>query len=209
MLRELRLGPQQKDGLAGPWGADQAAVRACGGNGTAAVQRRKEDANRRAGVGAECFGCRCGAGARGKRQSGVQVAAGVPGGRMGQQGTAVQLVPVTLRPAEAEPAPAEAESVAVAMSAAAQGRDRLVSGGVIQLQLGKARYASRAVRIQRRCASCWRLCRDDRSSGRSAHLLAAGTTDLRRGFTGLSALVQTALEQDPFSGHVLSSAVGA
>lgn len=36
-----------------------------------------------------------------------------------------------------------------------------------------------------------------------AHIwLAAGATDLRRGFTGLSALVQTALEQDPFSGHV-------
>lgn len=32
--------------------------------------------------------------------------------------------------------------------------------------------------------------------------LAAGVTDLRRGFTGLSALVQTALEQDPFAGHV-------
>ena len=32
--------------------------------------------------------------------------------------------------------------------------------------------------------------------------LAAGSTDLRRGFTGLSALVQTALEEDPFSGHV-------
>jgi transposase len=32
--------------------------------------------------------------------------------------------------------------------------------------------------------------------------LAAGATDLRRGFTGLSALVQTALEQDPFAGHV-------
>ena len=32
--------------------------------------------------------------------------------------------------------------------------------------------------------------------------LAAGMTDLRRGFTGLSALVQTALEVDPFSGHV-------
>lgn len=32
--------------------------------------------------------------------------------------------------------------------------------------------------------------------------IAAGVTDLRRGFTGLSALVQTALEQDPFSGHV-------
>ena len=32
--------------------------------------------------------------------------------------------------------------------------------------------------------------------------IAAGVTDLRRGFTGLSALVQTALEQDPHSGHV-------
>ncbi|MGH9415245.1 MAG: IS66 family insertion sequence element accessory protein TnpB [Terriglobales bacterium] len=32
--------------------------------------------------------------------------------------------------------------------------------------------------------------------------LAAGATDMRRGFTGLSAMVQTALEQDPFSGHV-------
>jgi transposase len=36
-----------------------------------------------------------------------------------------------------------------------------------------------------------------------AHIwLAAGTTDLRRGFTGLSALVQTTLDEDPFSGHV-------
>jgi transposase len=32
--------------------------------------------------------------------------------------------------------------------------------------------------------------------------LAAGVTDLRRGFTGLSAIVQTTLEADPFSGHV-------
>lgn len=32
--------------------------------------------------------------------------------------------------------------------------------------------------------------------------IAAGVTDLRRGFVGLSALVQTALEEDPFSGHV-------
>jgi transposase len=32
--------------------------------------------------------------------------------------------------------------------------------------------------------------------------LVAGVTDMRRGFTGLSARVQTALEQDPFSGHV-------
>jgi transposase len=32
--------------------------------------------------------------------------------------------------------------------------------------------------------------------------IAAGITDLRRGFTGLSAAVQTALEQDPYGGHV-------
>lgn len=32
--------------------------------------------------------------------------------------------------------------------------------------------------------------------------IAAGVTDMRRGFTGLSAQVQTVLAQDPFSGHV-------
>ena len=32
--------------------------------------------------------------------------------------------------------------------------------------------------------------------------IAAGVTDLRRGLTGLSGLVQTALEQNPFSGKV-------
>jgi transposase len=32
--------------------------------------------------------------------------------------------------------------------------------------------------------------------------IAAGLTDLRRGFTGLSSIVQLKLEQDPFAGHV-------
>lgn len=32
--------------------------------------------------------------------------------------------------------------------------------------------------------------------------IAAGVTDLRRGFTGLSAAVQTVLEEDPYGGHV-------
>ena len=37
----------------------------------------------------------------------------------------------------------------------------------------------------------------------SAHIwIAAGHTDMRRGMHGLSALVQTALAQNPFSGHV-------
>jgi transposase len=32
--------------------------------------------------------------------------------------------------------------------------------------------------------------------------IAAGVTDMRRGFTGLSAMVQTSLQQSPLSGHV-------
>ena len=32
--------------------------------------------------------------------------------------------------------------------------------------------------------------------------IAAGVTDMRKGFTGLSATVQTVLEKQPFSGHV-------
>ena len=32
--------------------------------------------------------------------------------------------------------------------------------------------------------------------------LAAGATDMRKGFNGLSALAQTVLKQDPFSGHL-------
>ena len=38
--------------------------------------------------------------------------------------------------------------------------------------------------------------------------IAAGVTDLRRGFGGLSALVQTALEQDPYAGHVFVFVAG-
>ena len=34
--------------------------------------------------------------------------------------------------------------------------------------------------------------------------VAAGVTDMRRGFDGLSAQVQTVLQQQPFSGHVFS-----
>ena len=32
--------------------------------------------------------------------------------------------------------------------------------------------------------------------------LAAGVTDMRRGFDGLAALIQGALHEDPFSGHL-------
>jgi len=32
--------------------------------------------------------------------------------------------------------------------------------------------------------------------------LAAGVTDMRKGFAGLSALAETVLRQDPYSGHL-------
>jgi transposase len=32
--------------------------------------------------------------------------------------------------------------------------------------------------------------------------IAAGVTDLQRGFTGLSGMVQTVLHENPFSGHI-------
>ncbi len=35
--------------------------------------------------------------------------------------------------------------------------------------------------------------------------IAAGVTDMRRGFDGLSAQVETVLQQQPYSGHVLVS----
>jgi transposase len=34
--------------------------------------------------------------------------------------------------------------------------------------------------------------------------LAAGPTDMRKGFDGLAALVQTTVRRDPFSGHVFA-----
>ena len=36
--------------------------------------------------------------------------------------------------------------------------------------------------------------------------LAAGVTDMRKGFSGLSALAEKALAEDPFSGHLLEVA---
>ena len=56
---------------------------------------------------------------------------------------------------------------------------------------------------------CWRRCSDDPLPPKTHIWIAAGVTDLRRGFDGLSGLVQTKLEQSPFSGTCLSSVAGA
>ena len=46
------------------------------------------------------------------------------------------------------------------------------------------------------------VCWDDRLPAGTRIWIAAGVTDLRRGFTGLSGMVQTALQENPFSGQV-------
>jgi|SRR5437660_1285485 len=52
------------------------------------------------------------------------------------------------------------------------------------------------------CGWCWSVCGHDGIASENANLDRGGVTDLRRRFTGLSAQVQTKLEQSPFSGHV-------
>ena len=47
---------------------------------------------------------------------------------------------------------------------------------------------------------CWSSCGDD--PGGTRIWIVAGMTDLRRGFVGLSAMVQTAVKENPFSGQV-------
>src|ERR1039458_477897 len=63
------------------------------------------------------------------------------------------------------------------------------------------RCESREAPIRRCCGFWWSVCSGDHTA-RPRIWIAAGVTDLRRGFMGLSALVQTKLEQQPFSGHV-------
>jgi transposase len=63
-------------------------------------------------------------------------------------------------------------------------------------------FGSKAVPIPIACERRWKDWFDDRAAGGNAIWIAAGVTDLRRGFTGLSAVVQTVLKENPFSGHV-------
>ena len=52
------------------------------------------------------------------------------------------------------------------------------------------------------CASSWSAWDDDIAANGTSIWIAAGVTDWRREFTGLSAVAQTVLEQDPHAGHV-------
>ena len=50
------------------------------------------------------------------------------------------------------------------------------------------------------CRCCWSACGDDGAADEHASFGSQRVTDLHRGFTGLSALVESKLEEKPFSG---------
>jgi transposase len=76
------------------------------------------------------------------------------------------------------------------------------SSGTIQIEFVVRVCLSTVEWMCERCRRCWSI--DEMiSSPAGAHIwIAAGVADLRRGFTGLSAIAQMVLQQDPFAGHV-------
>jgi len=81
------------------------------------------------------------------------------------------------------------------------GRAHPTASGMIHIELPQGRLCdSRAAWMQKRCEWCWGSCWDD-GAGVGASGLWGGT-DLRRGFVGLSGMVQTVLKENPFSGQV-------
>ena len=60
----------------------------------------------------------------------------------------------------------------------------LMPGGTIELQLVAANCVWPAPSIQMRCVWCWSTCCDDHAARRAQIWIAAGVTDMRRGFNG-------------------------
>jgi transposase len=76
-------------------------------------------------------------------------------------------------------------------------------GGVIVVEMGRSRIRIEgAVDAENLRLILERLGKWFRLPAGMNIWIAAGITDLRRGFTGLSAVAQTVLEQDPYAGHV-------
>ena len=63
-------------------------------------------------------------------------------------------------------------------------------------------FASRAVWMRKHCGGAGEVAGMIGLAAGTQIWIVAGVTDMRRGFVGLSGMVQTALEQNPFSGHV-------
>ena len=113
----------------------------------------------------------------------------------GPRGEAAELLPVNLEPVCSGEESRLLETVAVS--------SRSALAGCIEIELALARIRLKGtvdLESLRSVLDCWPG--DDRVAGRHRVWIAAGVTDMRKGMDGLAALAQTALEQDPFSGHV-------
>ena len=143
-------------------------------------------------------GCECGAGGacqRGERQPGIQVASRFREGRTGRSGRGIDSV-----------ASGDVVGFGDRPSTREVGaKEHPTAGGAIHIE-----FPGRAT-ISVECGADAVIVAID--SGEPAQVIelrtgtriwiAAGVTDMRRGFNGLSAQVQTVLEQQqPFSGHV-------
>jgi transposase len=124
----------------------------------------------------------------------------------GSRGTTVRRACQSgLRLAETTPAKEESREAGGFGTGAGDGK---CAGDQAGVQLGGHRGAKRTGDIERqhRCSSNRHrvgVSGEMISPAAGARIwIAAGVTDLRRGFTGLSAAVQTVLEQDPYGGHV-------
>ena len=98
-------------------------------------------------------------------------------------------------PVEVRPAEASATSPPITPRCRQSGRDHFI--------VRASPHASRCLRCRRRPASGQGI--DDTMipvPTSTKVWLAAGVTDMRKGFNGLSALAEKVLEQDPYSGHL-------
>ena len=112
-------------------------------------------------------------------------------GRLGEQKAGMKLLPV--RVSESLPAPIAVEQAVADLPRTLHHSHRTAPSAGAHRRQRRSGFGSRVAGVP---ASMMALPANTRI------WIAAGVTDLRRGFTGLSALVQTQLEQSPFSGHV-------
>src|SRR5271168_1009694 len=177
-------------GLSGHFGADsryeRAAQAACGGG---------EATDRRTDVRARCVGGQGGAGARSECQPGVCVAASVSAGVVGRGARNGELAAGACDRNAIKQSPSHEPSASSTRNRESSGRD-----------LRGTSEGTTSHHGMRGCGSI--ACRAGAVAGMiglaagTRIWIVAGVTDMRRGFVGLSGMVQTALAENPFSGQV-------
>src|SRR5271168_5011611 len=181
-------------GLSGHFGADsryeRAAQAACGGG---------EATDRRTDVRARCVGGQGSAGARSECQPGVCVAASVSAGVAGRGPRNGEFAAGACHRNAIKQSASRGPSASCTRNRGSSGRDlRGTSQGTIAHHGACGRGS-----IARRAGAVAGMIGPMLGPGAGTRIwIVAGVTDMRRGFVGLSGMVQTALAENPFSGQV-------